>query len=70
MKFFTVVSWICGITAALIVITGAISLLSGKTFFGLRHAVNYFHVANSMLLLGILSLLAKQACLQDTNKQG
>jgi len=68
MKFFTVVAWICGITAALIVLTGAISLLSGKTFFGLRHAVNYFHVANSMLLLAILCLLAKQTCLQDRNR--
>ena len=52
MKFFTIVAWICGIAAALIILTGAISLVSGKIFFGLRHAVNYFHVANSMLLLG------------------
>jgi hypothetical protein len=67
MKFFTTVAWVCGIAAALIILTGAISLVSGEIFFGLRHAVNYFHVANSLLLLGILCLLAKQACLQNKN---
>jgi hypothetical protein len=70
MKYFTIISWICGIAAALIILTGSISLVSGRIFFGLRHAVNYFHVANSMLLLAILCLLAQQACLQNMNKQG
>jgi hypothetical protein len=70
MKLFTIVTWICGIAAALIILTGTISLVSGQIFFGLRHAVNYFHVANSMLLLAILCLLAKQACLQNKNKPG
>jgi hypothetical protein len=63
MKFFVAVAWICGILGALIIITGTISLISGTTFFGLRHVVNYFHVANSILLLGILCLLAHQGCL-------
>jgi hypothetical protein len=70
MKFFITVAWICGIAAALIILTGAISLVTGKIFFGLRHAVNYFHVANSTLLLAILCLMAKQACLQNKNNQG
>lgn len=70
MKFFIIIAWICGIAAALIILTGAISLVSGKTFFGLRHAVNYFHVANSTLLLSILCLLAKQVCLQNKNNHG
>jgi hypothetical protein len=70
MKFFITVAWICGIAAALIILTGAISLVSGKIFFGLRHAVNYFHVANSTLLMAILCLMAKQACLQNKNNQG
>jgi hypothetical protein len=70
MKFFTFVAWICGITAALIILAGSISLVSGRIFFGLRHAVNYFHVANSILLLAILCLLANQACLQNKNKPG
>ena len=67
MKLFTIVSWVCGIAAALIILTGAISLVSGETFFGFRRAVNYFHAANSMLLLAILCLLARQACLNNKN---
>jgi hypothetical protein len=70
MKFFTIATWICGIAAALIILTGTISLVSGKIFFGLRHALNYFHVANSLLLFAILCLLANQACLQNKNKPG
>jgi hypothetical protein len=70
MKFFILVAWICGIAAALIVLTGAISLVSGRIFFGLRHAVNYFHVANSTLLLAILCLLANQVCLQNRKSAG
>jgi hypothetical protein len=70
MKFFITVAWICGIAAALIILTGAISLVTGKIFFGLRHAVNYFHVANSTLLMAILCLMAKQACLQNKNNKG
>ena len=69
MKLFTIVTWTCGIAAAIIILAGSISIVSGCIFFGLRHAVNYFHVANSMLLLSILCLLAKQACLQNKNKQ-
>ena len=68
MKFYTIITWICGVAAALIILSGMISLVSGKIFFGLRHAVNYFHVANSLLLLAILCLLAKQVCLQNKNK--
>jgi hypothetical protein len=67
MKFYSIVTWICGITAALIILTGGVSLVTGRIFFGLRHAVNYFHVANSMLLLAILCLLAKQACEKNRN---
>jgi hypothetical protein len=70
MKFFIIVAWICGIAAALIILTGGISLVSGKIFFGLRHAVNYFHVANSTLLLAILCLLANHTCLNNKNNPG
>jgi hypothetical protein len=69
MKILTIATWICGIGGALIIITGLTSLLCQQTFFGLRHAVNYFHVANSVLLLGILCLQAKKACLQNRNKE-
>ncbi len=63
MKILTIGTWVCGIGGTLIILTGFLSLITQQTFFGLRHAVNYFPVANSVLLLGILCLLAKQACL-------
>ena len=63
MKFFVTVAWSCGILAALVIILGTISLISGHTFFGLRHVVNYYHFANSILLMGILSVLAHHGCL-------
>jgi len=62
MKFFTIVAWICGILAAIIIILGIISVISGKNLFGLRHVVNYFHLANSILLMAILCVLAKKGC--------
>jgi hypothetical protein len=65
MKFFTIVAWVCGIAGGLIIIVGTLSLVTNITFFGLRHVVNYYHVANSILLLGILCLLAKQGCVQN-----
>lgn len=67
MKLFTVAAWVCGILATLIIIIGTVSLLSGQTYFGLRHVVNYYHVANSILLLAILCVLAHQGCLLKKN---
>ena len=69
MKILSIGTWVCGIGGALIIITGLVSLVSQQTFFGLRHAVNYFHVANSVLLLGILCLLARQACIMNHPKK-
>jgi len=65
MKIFTVIAWICGIFASIVLIIGIISLLSGTTLLGIRHVVNYFHVANSNLLLAILCVLARQGCLNS-----
>jgi hypothetical protein len=62
MKTFTVVAWISGVLAAAIMIFGVIALLMGNNPFGIRHEVNYFTVANSFLLLAILSVLALQGC--------
>jgi hypothetical protein len=62
MKFFYIVAWTCGILGTVIIILGIIYALFGLNALGIRHFVNYFHVANSLLLLAILSLLAKTAC--------
>ena len=62
MKLFTVVAWICGVLATLIMILGTISLFMGNNPFGIRHEANYFIVASSLLLLAILCVLAWQGC--------
>jgi len=62
MKFFTAVAWVCGILAAAIIIFGIIALFLGNNPFGIRHEANYFVVANSLLLLAILCVLAGQGC--------
>jgi DMSO/TMAO reductase YedYZ heme-binding membrane subunit len=62
MKFFNIAAWICGILAAVIVILGIIYALFGLNVLGIRHFINYFHVANSLFLMAILCLLAKKGC--------
>jgi hypothetical protein len=62
MKLFTVTAWISGILAVVLMITGAISLILGNNLFSVRHEVNFYIVAISLLLLGILCVLAQQGC--------
>jgi hypothetical protein len=62
MKVFQIAAWVSGILAFLIILTAALSLFVG-TLFGIRHVVNYFHAANSLLLLAILCVLARQGCI-------
>ena len=62
MKLFTVVAWISGILAVILMILGAIALISGENLFGVRHEANYYISASSLLLLGILCVLARQGC--------
>jgi hypothetical protein len=62
MKLFTVVAWISGILAVILMILGAIALMLGNNVLGVRHEANFYIVASSLLLLGILCVLARQAC--------
>jgi hypothetical protein len=62
MKFFIIVAWISGILAAAVMILGGIAFLIGSNPFGIRHEVNYFMVASSLLLMAILCVLAQQGC--------
>jgi multisubunit Na+/H+ antiporter MnhG subunit len=65
MKFYTIVAWISGIIAAILMLLGAISLVLGNNLFGVRHEANYYIVASSFLLLAILCVLAHQGCSSD-----
>jgi len=65
MKLFTVVAWISGILSVILMILGAIALIIGNNVLGVRHEANFYIVASSLLLLGILCVLARQACERD-----
>ncbi len=62
MKLFTVVAWISGVLAVLIMLLGAVSLILGNNLLGVRHEANFFIVASNLLLLAILCVLARQGC--------
>ncbi len=62
MKILNVLTWAGGIGAVLIIAVGTLSLLSGQNWFGIRHEVNFFHVANSLALLAILCAVAGLSC--------
>jgi hypothetical protein len=61
------IRWIACISAAIavvIIILAGISLISGRLIIhGIEHGVNYFHIANSFLLLAIaLFIVTKHCC--------
>ena len=63
MKYLEYLTWIFGILAGLILLLGSIDLIFDAELFKVNHAVNYFHVANSALLVCIcctLILILKQ----------
>jgi len=54
MKALNWFSWMLGIIAGLLMLFGCIHFFFTRAaFLGVNHAVNYFHVANSFLLLAI-----------------
>jgi len=63
MKAIRWIAWISAAIAVVIIILAGISLLSGKLIQGIEHGVNYFHIANSFLLLAIaLFIVTKHCC--------
>lgn len=62
MKILTYLTWACGIVGALLILAGCIGYLVGGKFLGVNHALNFFHVANSILILAILSKLMSPCC--------
>lgn len=57
MKYLEYLIWVFGILAGLIMLLGVIDLLFEAELFRIVHVVNYFHVANSFLLVCICSTL-------------
>jgi len=53
MKYLEYLVWILGIVAGLLILLATIAFIFKLRFFGVNHVVNYFHVANSLLLMCI-----------------
>lgn len=58
MKLLVWTSWILVALAAVIILLGAIAILSpGELFLGFRDYVNFYHAANTLLLMAIALIL-------------
>ncbi|MCK4313042.1 MAG: hypothetical protein KAW88_09945 [Candidatus Cloacimonetes bacterium] len=49
------ISWILVIVAVIVMIIGLVDGLVAGKFFGVKHLVNYCHLANTFLLFAICS---------------
>jgi len=66
MKYLEYLIWVAGILAGLLMIIGIIAFFFNLRIFGINHVVNYYHVANSFLLLAIcLTLFLKWKGVKD-----
>jgi hypothetical protein len=63
MKSLKVIAWISGIVAALIMLQGVIDVFFQWELVKGVKAINYFHAANSFLLLAICCTLYHHACI-------
>ncbi|MCK4464397.1 MAG: hypothetical protein KAU83_01700 [Bacteroidales bacterium] len=57
MKKLTWFAWISGIIAVIVMFFGFVDLLFNPKFLFVNHVINYFHMANSFLLLTICIVL-------------
>jgi hypothetical protein len=67
MKLPRLIAWISLSIAGILVIMGAISMLLCKNLFGITHVINYFHVANSFILIAIAVFIATKQCCCDSD---
>ena len=57
MKYLEYLIWIFGIIAGIFLILGAIDFVFDAELMKINHDINYFHAANSMLLVAICCTL-------------
>ncbi|HJX71637.1 MAG TPA: hypothetical protein VJ346_06785 [Bacteroidales bacterium] len=62
MKCLNWIAWIAGIAAGIIVLQAFVDLLFKINLFGVRNIYNYFHIANSLLLIAILCAVYANKC--------
>jgi hypothetical protein len=71
MKAIRWIAWISAAIAVVIIILAGVALISGKLIHGIEHGVNYFHIANSFLLLAIaMFIVTRNYSLCSDKKEG
>lgn len=60
MKAISYLSWAAGVIAAALIVIGVVALIFDLHPFGVNHIVNYFHIANSFLLVVICCLIYRR----------
>ena len=61
MKTLHLIAWIAGAIATILLLIGTITFIFKFQVIGIRHAVNYFHVADGYYLLAVVCILLKKA---------
>lgn len=69
MKALKGIAWVSGIVAGIIIIVAVIALIFKASFFGFVHIVNYFHTANTFLLLAICCTLSANSIGKEEEKK-
>lgn len=63
MKTLNVIGWTSAGIGAIIILLGAISGLIGNSILpSINHVINYFHIANSFLLLAVALFIVVNRC--------
>ena len=62
MKTLKWIGWVSLAIAALIILIAGISLIIEKPIFGIKHAVNCFHAANTFILFTIALFIFVYKC--------
>jgi hypothetical protein len=65
MKTLRLIAWIVAGIAGLLIILAGLSLVTGSNFFGVRHIINYFKVADTFILGAIALFIATKQCCCD-----
>jgi hypothetical protein len=67
MKALNLIGWISGGIGLIFILLGVISGLIGKNILPIQHVINYFHVANSFLLITVALFIVVNRC--ECNKK-
>ena len=60
MKVTNYLAWAAGVIAGALIVVGILTLILQRRFFGVNNVINYFHAANTCLLVVICCLISRR----------